>query len=157
MVAAEDTPGWVCKQAIVAAVKGLNLDGIGDNVISQIRPDGNNISYPAVLVCSMGLLPTEQSGTTEHKDSEFIYHIWIADRDWATQHEKEPKYQDWRHRIDLALDAIHLTDGKNPDPLPAYALTMPLPPLDEFLAQMPQYAHLVSGIQVRVVYREARP
>src|SRR5262245_44721290 len=104
----------------------------------------------------MGLLPTEQSGTSEHKDSEFIFHIWIADRDWSVQHEKEPKYQDWRHRIDRQLDALHLFD-RYEQPLPAYALTMPLPPLDEFLAQMPQYQHLVSAIQVRVVYREARP
>src|SRR5262245_41195813 len=105
---ATDTPGWICKQAIVAAVKALALDGIGDNVVSQIAPDSNTISYPVVLVVSLGLPAAEQGGTTEKFDTEFNFNVWIADRDWRHQHDQEAKYLDWRQRIYLALEGLYL-------------------------------------------------
>jgi hypothetical protein len=147
---------WRIKQAVLATLVGLDLAEIGTRWYSKFVPDQVNILLPCGLVTSGGQAESIGDGTTEGRDTEFGFVVWLADRHGPRESDREAVWLDWRK---AAMDAFR------EDQIEAFAQQVPevwnlalqpQPQVEDVLAGMPQYQMLVGGFIVRVTAREAR-
>ena len=98
------TPHYACKEALVALVKGLGLESIGERVFSQVYPDPLPSLLPAVFCTTEGEVEEIGDGTTEHRDVAYPVRVFFADNDTAHRHEREPVWLERRRRVLTAVD-----------------------------------------------------
>lgn len=100
-----ESPWWLCKEAAVATIRALNLEGVGERVYNQIWPDATLVSYPCLLVTTEGEPEEIGEGTTEHTDRGYPVRVFFADRDAGERHSREPLYMARRDAVVAAFDA----------------------------------------------------
>ncbi len=96
------------KFMLIAALKELDLDRIGDHVYGQmVAEDATNTPKPCLLVSEEGLTEQYLFGTTGQQDWEWPFNVFLVDVVGVKQHEKAAAYRDWRTTLFNALNEQH--------------------------------------------------
>jgi hypothetical protein len=94
------------KEAIVSAIKRLNLEGLEERVYNQIneRGDKTNIEYPCVVCFTENLVPKILPGDSVLNQYELPIGIAVLDDPGSKVHDNEVLYLTWIKRI---VDLLH--------------------------------------------------
>ncbi len=106
-----------CRDATIAILKALNLEGIGDRVYNQMTPDETNsgidassggIKYPCAIVHVTNVSESQEAGTNELDTIGYPVVVQFFDFQKVTEHEKLLKYERWRGQTQRAFRDQHL-------------------------------------------------
>ena len=138
-----------CRSGIIAVIKSLNLEQIGDRVLGQIFPDDTEFKYPCVSVHVAGLSETEGPGLNMLDDITYPARIMFYDVHAKTDHRPLPKYERWRQAVARSFRNQHVP-GVTP------SIQIKVEPLLIADLELPQYQHYAGGLLLRCSVREPR-
>jgi hypothetical protein len=130
------------KDAVVATITALDLDGLAGGVQRQMVTDPSNISFPCIVVTSEGEREQVTGGDTTLKNVLFPVRVFFLDRESNRSAELEAQYAGWRGRL---VDAFH-QERLAGVPSVAGGTVEPNVIFDEKLSQ---YHFVVSGMVAR--------
>jgi hypothetical protein len=88
-----------CVDGVVTILKALSLDGIGQNVVSQLLEDTGNLTYPYLRVSIEGEAEQVRGWTSGARLWVLPVRVEQVDRIAGPATEAMPGWTDWRQKV----------------------------------------------------------
>lgn len=144
----EDSVYIRCKDAIVAILKALQLEGIGEKVFSVPFPEDRSKSYPCILVTSQPTPPSIQSATNLRDERGRAVAVLFYDSADRGPNFPEKKIDLWRQTAERPFSGqrLEVAEVRRTEVEPAMVLD----------PNEPAYNKVVSAFTVRCYCWEER-